>query len=153
MQLPSLRRPLGASVLAGVAGAGVVDLLLTAPHGGGAGVAALAIGLYGAAAILAGVAADLVDRAIDRARPAEWRALREDAGRDRAVAAGILAALAGALVIAIAAAAGQRVLIGKMQSQKLATIGAAGMALIGAIPGALAALALLPACRRVARAL
>src|SRR5579884_4208724 len=117
MQLPSLRRPVGASVLAGVAGAGVVDLLVTAGHGGAGGVAALAIGLYGAAEVVAGLAADLLARAIEGARPNHWGPLRDDADRDRAVAAGILAALAGVLVVAIVAAAGQRLLIGKMQSQ------------------------------------
>ncbi|MFL5305733.1 MAG: sulfatase-like hydrolase/transferase [Polyangia bacterium] len=153
MQLPSLRRPVGASVLAGVAGAGLIDLLATAPHGGGMGVAALAVGLYGATAIVAGLAADLVARAIDGARPAEWGALREDPDRDRAVAAGILAALTGALVIAVVAAAGQLALIGKMQSQRLAVIGAAGMALIGALPGGVVAVASLPLWRRLSRAL
>jgi choline-sulfatase len=153
MQLPSLRRPVGASVLAGVAGAGLVDLVLTATGGGAGGVAALALGLYGAAAIAAGLLADLVAQAIDGARPAGWRALREDPERDRAVAAGILAALAGVLVLAAVAAAGQRLLIAKMQSQKLATIAAGGMVVIGALPGAVAGLALLPLLRRLARAL
>lgn len=155
MQLPSLRRPVGASVLAGVVGAGVVDLLVTAGqgHGGAGGVAALTIGLYGAAAVVAGLAADLVARAVEGARPADWGPLREDPRRDRAVAAGILAALAGVLVVAIVAAAGQRALVGKMQSQRLAAIASAGMAVIGALPGAAVALALVPLARRIARAL
>jgi arylsulfatase A-like enzyme len=153
MQSPTLRGPVGASVLAGVAGAGVVDLLLTATHGGGSGAVVLAIGLYGTAAVLAGVVADLVFQAVDGARPPSWRSLREEPEPDRAVAAGILAALLGALVIAAVAAAGQRLLIGKMQSQKLATIAAGGMAVIGALPGAVVALAALPLLRRVARAL
>jgi choline-sulfatase len=153
MQLPSLRGPVGASVLAGVAGAGLVDLLLTTGHGGGSGAIVLAVGLYGAAAVLAGLAADLVVKLVEGARPASWGALRDEPERDRAVAAGILAALVGTLVIAAVAAAGQRALIGKMQSQKLATIGAAGMAVIGAVPGAVVALAVLPLLRRIARAL
>ncbi len=153
MQLPSLRRPVGASVLAGVAGAGVVDLLVTAGHGGAGQVAALAIGLYGAAAVVAGLGADLVARAIEGARPNHWGPLRDDPERDRAVTAGILATLAGVLVVAIVAAAGQRLLVGKMQSQKLASIASAGLAVIGALPGAAVALALLPLLRRIARAL
>ncbi len=55
--------------------------------------------------------------------------------------------------MAIVAAAGQRVLVGKMASQKLATIAAAGLVVIGALPGAAAALAALPLLRRLARAL
>ena len=153
MKLPSLRRPVGASVLAGVCGAGVVDLVLTASGGGASGVTALALGLYGAAAIVLGFAAELVVDAIEEARPPAWRALPDDPQRDRAVAAGILAALVGALVIAIVAAAGQKLLVGKMASQKLATIAAAGMVVIGAVPGAAAALAALPFLRRLARAL
>ena len=153
MKLPSLRRPVGASVLAGVAGAGLVDLLVTAGHGGAGGVAALAIGLYGAAAVLAGLAADLVARAVEGARPAHWPPLREDPERDRAAAAGVLATLAGVLVVALVAAAGQKLLVGKMQSQKLAVIAAGGLAVIGALPGAAVALAVLPLLRRVARAL
>ncbi len=153
MKLPSLRRPVGSSVLAGVCGAGLVDLGLTASAGGAGGVAALALGFYGAAAILLGFAAQLVVDAIDGARPPSWRALREDPERDRAVAAGILAALVGALVIAVVAAAGQKLLVGKMASQKLATIAAAGMVVIGALPGGAAAIAALPLLRRLARAL
>src|SRR5262249_18009173 len=122
MKLPSLRRPVGASVLAGVCGAGAVDLVLAASGPGASGVLALAVGFYGTAAIVLGLAAQLVVDAIDEARPPAWRALPEDPERDRAVAAGVLAALAGALVIAIVAAAGQKLLIGKMASQKLATI-------------------------------
>ncbi|HXU61446.1 MAG TPA: hypothetical protein VN962_07080, partial [Polyangia bacterium] len=153
MKLPSLRRPVGASVLAGVAGAGLVDLLVTTGHGGAGGVAALAIGLYGAAALLAGLGADLVARAVEGARPEHWPALRDDPDRDRAVAAGVLATLAGMLVVAIVAAAGQKLLVGKMQSQKLATIAAGGLAVIGALPGAAVALAVLPLLRHLARAL
>jgi hypothetical protein len=136
-----------------VCGAGVVDLVLTAPSGGAGGVVALALGLYGMAAIVLGLGAQLVVDAIDAARPPSWRALPEDPERDRAVAAGILAALVGALVIAIVAAAGQKLLVGKMASQKLATIAAAGMVVIGAVPGAAAAVSALPLLRRLARAL
>jgi len=153
MNLPSLRRPVGAAVLAGVCGAGLIDIALTAPGGGAAGVVALAIGFYGTAAILLGFGAQLLVDAIDGARPPAWRALPDDPHRDRAVAAGILAALVGALVIAIVAAAGQKLLVGKMASQKLATIAAAGMVVIGAVPGAAAAVAALPFLRRLARAL
>ncbi|HXJ20329.1 MAG TPA: sulfatase-like hydrolase/transferase, partial [Polyangia bacterium] len=153
MQFPTLRGPVGASVLAGVAGAGAVDLALTAAHGGGSGAIVLAVGLYGTAAVLAGVVADLIFQAVDGARPASWQSLRDEPEHDRAAAAGILATLLGALVMAAVAAAGQQLLISKMQSQKLATIAAAGMVLIGALPGAVMALAALPLLRRIAHAL
>src|SRR6185437_11432824 len=149
MKLPNLRRPVGASVLAGVCGAGLLDLVLTAS--GGAGVVALALGLYGAAAIVCGLGAQLVADALEEARPPAWRSLRPEP--DRAVATGILAALLATLVIAVVAAAGQRVLVGKMASQKLATIAAAGLVVIGALPGAVAAVGALPWLRRLARLL
>src|SRR5437667_112730 len=67
--------------------------------------------------------------------------------------AGIVACLVATLVVAVVAAAGQRLFVGKMQSQKLATIAAAGLVAIGALPGALAAIAALPLMRRIALAL
>jgi arylsulfatase A-like enzyme len=153
MKIPSLRRPVGASVLTGICGAGLIDLLLTAGHGGTGGVLALTLGFYGTAAILCGLAAELVVEAIVGARPAGWSRLREEPQHDRAVAAGVLAALAAVWVIAIVAALGQRIFIGKMASAKLATIAAAGLVAIGALPGAAAALAALPLLRRLAHAL
>jgi arylsulfatase A-like enzyme len=153
MKVPSLRRPVGASVLAGVCGAGLVDALLTAGGGGAGGVLALALGLYGTAAIVCGLGAQLVVDAIEEARPPGWTSLPTEPERDRAVATGILAALAATLVIAVVAAAGQHLLVGKMASQKLATIAAAGLAVIGAVPGAVAAIAALPLLRRAARLL
>ena len=155
MRLPSLRRPVGASVLAGVCGAGLVDAARTAAHGGWSGVFTLALGLYGAAAVLLGLLADLTVGAIEGARPASWQTqpLRAEPERDRAVATGILAALSGTLVIAVVAMAGQRLFVGKMASQKLAAIAAGGLVAIGALPGAAVAIASLPLLRRLARAL
>jgi choline-sulfatase len=155
MRFPSLRRPVGASVLAGICGAGLVDAALTAGNVGGAagGVLALALGFYGTAAIVCGFAAQLLVDALEDARPPGWESLRGAPERDRAVAAGIMAALAAVLVMAIVSATGERVLVGKMASQKLAAIAAAGLVVIGALPGAAAAIAALPLFRRLARAL
>src|SRR4051794_10209062 len=97
MKIPSLRRPVGASVLAGICGAGLLDLLLTAGHGGATGVVALTLGLYGVAAIVCGLGAQLLVNAIAGARPPSWGALRDEPQRDRAVAAGGLAPLAAVL--------------------------------------------------------
>jgi drug/metabolite transporter (DMT)-like permease len=91
--------------------------------------------------------------ALDAARPPGWGALREDPHRDRAVVTGILAGVVGVLIVAAFAAAGQRLFVAKMQSQKLAVIAAGGLVAIGAVPGALAALAALPLLRRIAKAL
>jgi len=153
MRIPSLRHPVGASVLAGVCGAGLVDAVRTSSHGGAAGVLALAVGLYGGAAVLLALLADLGVGAIDGARPPAWQALSADPDRDRAVAAGILAALCGTLVVAVVAALGERLFVGKMASQKLAMIAAGGLVAIGALPGSAVAVALLPLLRRIARAL
>ena len=153
MQLPTLRRPVAASVLAGVMGVGIVDALLSARSGATGQVFLLAVGLYGAVALLAGFGAAVLAAAIDAARPPGWGALREEPNRDRAVAAGILAGVLATVVVAAVAAAGQRLLVGKMQSQKLAIIASGGLVAIGALPGALAAIAALPLLRRMAHAL
>ena len=54
MRLPSLRRPTGASVFAGLLGAGLVDAVLV----GSPGAMALVLGLDGVTAVVAGLAAD-----------------------------------------------------------------------------------------------
>jgi arylsulfatase A-like enzyme len=152
MQLPSLRQPAAASVLGGVLGAGVVDAALTISRGGAAGpVVLLALGLYGAAALVAAAGTALVMAGLRGARPPGWGPLAEDPDRDRAVAAGILAAGVATAVIAIVVAAGQRVFVGKMSSQQLATIAAGGLVAVGALPAAIAAITALPVLRRLAR--
>jgi choline-sulfatase len=153
MQLPTLRRPVAASALAGIFGAGIVDGVLSTRAGVSGNVFVLALGLYGAAALLAGFAGAVLAAAFDTARPPGWGKLREEPNHDRAVAAGILACVVATLVVAAVAAVGQRALVGKMQSQKLATIAAGGMVAIGAVPAALAAIGVLPLLRRMARAL
>jgi arylsulfatase A-like enzyme len=153
MQLPTLRRPVAASALAGIMGAGILDALLAARGGATGQVFVLALGLYGAVALLAAFGAALLAAALDGARPPGWGSLREDPSRDRAVATGILACLVGVVVVAVVAAVGQRMLVGKMSSQKLAIIASGGMVAIGALPGALAAIASLPLLRRMAQAL
>src|SRR4051812_29972035 len=153
MQLPTLRRPIAASALAGFMGAGIADALLAGSGGATGQVFVLALGLYGAVALLAAFGGAVLAAALEGARPPGWGKLREDPNRDCAVAAGILACLVATLVVAVVAAAGQRLFVGKMQSQKLATIAAAGLVAIGALPGALAAIAALPLLRRIAGAL
>ena len=107
MKLPSLRRPVGASVLAGVCGAGLLDLV--ADRGRrrrrrrpGAGARALRRG-----SDRLRPRGELVVDAIEALDRPAWRSLRAEPERDRAVAAGILAALLAMLVVAVVAAAGQ----------------------------------------------
>ena len=95
MQLPTLRRPVAASALAGIVGAGILDALLAARSGAPGQVFMLALGLYGAVALLAAFGAALLAAALDGARPPGWGTLRDEPNRDRAVAAGILACLVG----------------------------------------------------------
>jgi choline-sulfatase len=157
MRLRDAHGPLAASTFAGVFGAGLVDAGVTLARAGvagaGPGVVALAVGLYGAAGLVAAVVVGLVGGGVLGAIPGGMGGLREDVDRDTAVTTGLLAGALGVGVAALVAAAGQRMLIGAMQSQKLATIAAAGMVVIAALPAAAVALSALPALRRLARAL
>jgi arylsulfatase A-like enzyme len=155
MQLRDVHGPLAASTFAGVFGAGVVDAAVTLARAGAPGaslgVAELAIGLYGAAGLALAATIGLLVGGVIEAIPGGTGALRTNRDRDLPVTTGVLA---GALAVGVAAvinAAGQRLLIGQMQSQRLATIAAAGMMLIAALPAAVVALAALPALRRLAR--
>jgi choline-sulfatase len=157
MRLRDAHGAVAASTFAGVFGAGLLDAAVTLARGevSGAlgGVVILAVGLYGTAALVAGAAAGLLTGGVIQAIPGGPAALRADAERDRRVAAGVLAAVVAVGVAAIIAAAGERVFIGTMASQKLATIAAAGMVALAAPPAAAIALAALPATRRLAPAL
>jgi arylsulfatase A-like enzyme len=157
MRLRDAHGPLAASTFAGVFGAGGVDAAVTLARGGapgaGAGVVALALGLYGVAALGLAVVVGLFVGGVLEAIPGGAGALRAEPERDAAATTGLLAGALGIGVAAIVNAAGQRMLIGQMQSQKLAMIAAAGMVAIVALPAAVVALAALPALRRVARAL
>src|SRR5579863_909538 len=157
MQLRDVHGPLAASTFAGVFGAGVVDAAVTLARDGApgatAGVVALALGLYGAAGLALAATVGLLVGGVIEAIPGGTGALRADRARDLPVTTGVLA---GALAVGVAAAinaAGQRLLIGQMQSQRLATIAAAGMMFIAAVPAATIALAAVPALRRLARLL
>jgi choline-sulfatase len=157
MRLRDAHGPLAASTFAGVFGAGVLDAAVTLARGGapgaGAGVVELALGLYGVAGLLAASAVGLLGGGVLEAIPGGVGTLRTDAERDRSLTAGLLAGALGVAVAAFVNAAGQRLLIGQMQSQKLAAIAAAGMVVIAALPAATIAIAALPALRRLAPAL
>src|SRR5450432_3544182 len=145
MRLRDVHGPLAASTFAGVFGAGVVDAAVTLARSGapgaGPGVVELSLGLYGAAGLLLAATVGLLVGGVIEAIPGGAASLRSDRARDLPVTTGILAGVLGIGVAAIINAAGQRLLIGQMQSQRLATIAAAGMMLIAAVPAAVVALA------------
>jgi hypothetical protein len=135
----------------------VVDAAVTLARAGApgatGGVIALALGLYGVAALVLAVGVGVfVGGALD-AIPGGPGTLRTDPERDATVSAGLIAGAIGLGVAAMVGGAGQLLLISRMQSQKLATIGAAGMVAIAAVPAVIVALALVPPLRRLTRAL
>ena len=151
MQLPSLRQPAGASVLAGVLGAGVVDALLTARVAARparsccwrSGCTARRRWWPGAAPRWSwpGFAA--------RGRPAGARSRTTRSATARSLP-GSWPGASRWLVIALVVAAGQRLFVGNMSSQKLATIAAGGLVAVGALPAAIVAITALPVLRRLA---
>ena len=138
--------PIAASVLAGFLGAGVADVFATlvrAPGaGGGAGLFLLSMGLYGAAGLLAACVIGLLAAGVLGAIPGGLGSLPREADVDRTAAAGVLAGAVATLVVAFGVAAGQKLLVRPMQSDKLATIASAGLVLISALPAAAVALGL-----------
>ncbi|HET6149542.1 MAG TPA: sulfatase-like hydrolase/transferase [Polyangia bacterium] len=144
MRIRDLHGPVAASAFAGLLGAGLADGLITLVRADGpvplVPLALVAIGLYGFAGLLVGLGLGALWGAAAGALPGGWAALRAQPELDRRVTAGILAALAGLGVIAIVAALGHQILVGKMQSQKLAAIASAGLVLLAAPPGAAVAL-------------
>ncbi|MES1206239.1 MAG: sulfatase-like hydrolase/transferase [Pseudomonadota bacterium] len=141
--------PIAASILAGLVGAGVVDVLVTLartarPSAPGA-LLALGLALYGTAglvvAIGVGVLAGGVLVSIGGAGASSLRD-RSDDRRDRAAATGILAGAAGVGVMAVVVAAGHKIVVRPMQSDLLATIATAGLVLAAAPLAASIAVAL-----------
>ncbi|HET6284441.1 MAG TPA: sulfatase-like hydrolase/transferase, partial [Polyangia bacterium] len=156
MRLRDLYGPVAASTFAGFAGAGLVDVLITAARSETPvplpALLVMAIGLYGAAGLLTAMALGVLSAAVLNASPGGFRSIRDDPGRDRTVAGAILATTIGVLVLAAAAAAGQRLLVGKMASQLLATIAAAGIVALSAPLAAAVTLGLLRGARAIAGA-
>ena len=69
MQLPTLRRPVAASALAGIVGAGLIDAVLSSRAGATGQVLLLALGLYGAVALIVAFGVAVLAAALDAARP------------------------------------------------------------------------------------
>jgi len=138
--------PIPASVLAGFLGAGLLDagvtVLRAPPLSAAPTVLLLAIALYGAAGLVAATGIGLLASGVLGAIPGGAGALAADPELDRSVAAGILTVTLGVGAAAIIAGFGQSVLVRPMQSDKLATIAAAGLVLLGAVPAAAVSIAL-----------
>jgi arylsulfatase A-like enzyme len=138
-----LNGPVAASVFAGLVGAGLIDVLVTVIRADGPApfgpLLLLAFGLYGVAGLVAGLTISALVRAAIGAIPGGWPVIHYDEERDREIAARIIAGVVALLVLATAAAVGQRVLVGKMASQKLAAIASAGIVLLASpLAGAIA---------------
>ena len=136
MRLRDLHGPVATSTFAGFVGAGLVDVGVTLARADGPvpvpALLVLGVGLYGVVGLLAGLLLGALVAGVMGALPDGFRALRDSPTRDRAAAGNIVATMIGVLVLAAGAAAGQRLLIGNMASQKLATIAAAGVVIIAA---------------------
>lgn len=143
--------PIAASVLAGFLGAGMVDVVVTVVRGSASPLALLllAVGLYGAAGLLAASVVGLLVAGVLGAIPGGSSALVRDVEADRAAAAGISSGLAGLILAAIIVGLGQRVLVRPMQSDKLATIAAGGLVLLAGVPAAAFAIGLYRPLRRL----
>jgi arylsulfatase A-like enzyme len=143
-----------ASTFAGFVGAGLVDAAVTMARADGPAapfsqLAMLAVGLYGVVGLLAGLVLGALVAGVMGALPDGFRSIRDSPARDRNAAGNILAATIGVLVLAAGAAIGQRLLIGNMASQKLATIAAGGVVLIAAPVAAAIAMGSAAITRRV----
>ena len=143
----SFHVPTGASVFAGLLGAGVVDALMVLSRNAEAPIAvlALAVGIYGAAGLVLGLLASWAVGTILGALPAR---LDADPEADHRLAGAILAGLAGAVALAVGAAAAHGMFVAQMASKKLAVIATGGLALALVPVGLVVALA----CRRPGRA-
>ncbi len=147
-----LHGPVAASVFAGLLGAGLIDVLVTVARADGPApfgpLLLLAIGLYGLAGLVTGVMISALVHAAIGAIPGGWPVIRYDEERDREIAARVIAGVVALLVLATAAAVGQRVLVGKMASQKLAAIASAGIVLLASPLAGAVALGIYPSVAR-----
>jgi len=145
--------PIAASVLAGFLGAGVVDGMITVARAHGTAslpsLLLLAIALYGTAGLLVACVVGLLAGGVLGAIPGGSSALVENVETDHTAASAVISGLGGLVVAAVIAALGQRVLVRPMQSDKLATIAAAGLVFIAGIPATALAIGLYRPVRRL----
>ena len=144
--------PVAASILAGFLGGAACDVIVTlaratAPTSLG-GLLLTALGLYGVAGLVTGIAGSWLLTGVLRVIPDGPGRLVHDEALDRKVASTLLAGLVGLVALAAFAGLGQQALVRPMQSDKLATIASAGLVLIGAPLSIAIALALIPFVER-----
>jgi hypothetical protein len=108
----------------------------------------LAVALYGAAGLVAATVIGLLAAGVLGAIPGGSGALVADPELDRSASSGLLSATVGVGFAAVIVAVGQAVLVRPMQSDKLATIAAAGLVLLAALPAGALAVALYRPMRR-----
>ncbi len=151
-----LNVPVAASTLAGMLGAGVIDLLLVLARAKDVPVAdasVLVLGLYGALGlVLAGllgwsvavVSAAVRDAGGSRERPEVAEAAQTQGAQsqlDRRLAAGLVVGAVGAAFMGLLVAAAHVAFVARMHSHALATIATFGVTLLAVIPAAVIALA------------
>jgi choline-sulfatase len=145
---PSIRRPrwgVGASVFAGVLGAGVVDILMVLLRGPGVPkleLCELALGIYGTAGLIIGILAALAVRATLGAIPGGPDRFASDPYFDEQVATAVFAGMGGTLATAGLTAIAQGLFVSAMASKRLAVIATFGLALAFIPVGVVVALAL-----------
>ena len=143
-RLPRLHWPVALSTFAGLLGAGVLDALLVLVRGHQARlgeVLALSLGLYGACGLACATLLGWSVATLLGALPGGWRGLVDDEALDARVCGLLLAGTTGGFVLALGAGIGHKVFVAAMNSQTLATIASAGLALIMAVPATLTLLA------------
>src|SRR5438045_3391195 len=124
--------PTGASVFAGLLGAGVVDAMLVLARGSGAplfAVLALAVGLYGVAGLVGAALGGWAVGTVLGALPSGPRDVTVDVATDTRLCGALLAGLAGALALAVGAAAAHGLFVASMASRTLAVIATGGLVL------------------------
>ena len=132
------------STFAGLLGAGVFDALLVLARGHQASLfeaLALSAGLYGALGLVCAAVLGWALATVLAAIPGGWRGLREDEALDARVCGLLLGGTAGGIVLALGAGIAHKGFVASMQSQTLATIASAGLALVMALPATLVLLA------------
>ncbi|MBN2573471.1 MAG: sulfatase-like hydrolase/transferase, partial [Deltaproteobacteria bacterium] len=148
---PRFHWPVALSAFAGLLGAGLGDalfVLLRGQHASLLEVLALAAGLYGVFGLLCAAFLGWAAATALGAIPGGWRGLLDDEALDARVCGLLLGGGAAGLGLALGAGLAHKAFVANMNSQTLAAIATAGLALILAGP---ATLVLLATWRRLAR--
>jgi hypothetical protein len=141
---PRFHLPAALSTFAGMFGVGLLDALLVAWRGQHARLLealALALGLYGTCGLLCAACIGWAVATVLAAFPGGLRGLFADEELDARVAGLLLAGAAGSAVLMLGAGLGHKLFVASMNSQRLATIASAGLALLMLLPALLVLLA------------